>query len=246
MVDPYQESLDDPNMAFEDRWALIQELDSTNRRLGIYTRFVAEFDRWLDSLETEKGTPLSVLDVGSGSGGLCRSLYEYSRSKGREFDFHLYDSQADVLEESRKLFSPRARVTTHVAPESHLQAYRDQSFDVVISLQVVHHIQPLSAAVSALEQMLRVAGKGVFIVDLYNKPLAITGTKVLSHLLGYSKGLASDGVKSLMRAHSPDELMKELQKTPCAQAQELSLHKYKIYPFWRLESRRTRPSTADL
>lgn len=235
--DPYQEMLDDPGLPFDVRWPLVEEIDRTNRRFGIYSRFLADWSGWVRG-EALEGA--SVLEVGSGSGGLSCEMRDWGRARGVTLDMHLYDAQEDVLRESLKRFEGGDLPRTHVATGEHLAAFPDRTFDFVISLHVIHHIQPFDVAVDALVEMLRIARRGVFVIDLENKPGAVPFTRVWNRLTGVSRALSSDGVKSIRRAHDPRRLRDALCDEPGTGDYRVELKRYPIVPYWRLQARRLR------
>ena len=236
--DPYQEMLDDPGLPFEQRWALISEIDRTNGRFGIYRTFIADWNAWLDTQSATEQGRLSVFEVGSGSGGLSREIGHWGRQRGLGLDLHLYDAQADVLAASLEQFTDNAKPKVHVATDAHLEVFPDKAFDYVISLHVMHHIRPFSMAVSAMEQMLRIARRGVFIIDFENKPWAVSFARIWNRLSGVSPTLSSDGIKSLKRAYAPGDVMRALSESEVARDFRLEMKRYPFVPYWRLRATR--------
>jgi len=234
--DPYQEMLDDPGLPFDLRWALVSEIDSTNRRFGIYRRFIDSWDALVGRPDEQT---LSVFEVGSGSGGLSREIARWARGRQLALDLHLYDAQEDVLRASLEKFDPAAPPQIHVATPEHLAVYPDDAFDYVISLHVLHHIQPFATAVSAVEQMLRVARRGVLIIDLENKPGAIPFARIWNRVTGVSSALSADGIKSLRRAHDPRQLLNALRGgAERREGLRLELKRYFLAPYWRLQAKK--------
>lgn len=230
--DPYQEKLDDPNLPFDLRWSLIKEIDGTNRRFGIYRRFIKDWSSWAMEC-TGKQKTISILEVGSGSGGLSLEIRKWAQKQGLNPSTHLYDAQEDILDESVKIFGTD-RPTTHVATQEHLKVYPDQAFDFVISLHVIHHIQPVDIAISALEEMLRITKLGIFVVDLENKFLAVPFAKAWNSITGVSPQLSEDGIKSLKRSHSPRALETGLLRSDYSNAFNIELKRDFFIPYWRL------------
>lgn len=234
--DPHRETLDDPSLPFDFRWRLIQEIDSTNRRFGIYRSFLRQWASFFES--AEPGRAYSVFEVGSGSGGLSRELLAWSHRQGHRADVHLYDSQADVLEESVRQFDGEDRPTVHVATADYLKVFPDKAYDYVVSLHVLHHIRPLASAVEALEQMHRIARRGVLVMDFENKPWAVPFARVWNRFGGVSPELSQDGIKSLQRAYEPRHLLRTLNAGVALQDFEVTLQRLFFVPYWFLRSTR--------
>lgn len=210
-LDPYQEYLDDSSRPFEKRWGLISELDRVNRVLP-YRIFIKKWDRWFQ--KNYKGiAKISILEIGSGSGGLSEELLKWGRANNIQIDLHLYDSQEDILIESQKRFA-EPKPALHVATDQHLKVYDEKKFDFVVSFQVLHHIRPLTIASDALLQMHRIARLGVFVADLEQRPFNVMVTRIYTFFLSVSDDLRHDGVNSVRRAYESKDLLTEIQKDP--------------------------------
>lgn len=234
--DPYRETLDDPSLPFDFRWRLIQEIDSTNGRFGIYRSFLRQWAALLESAETDRS--YSVFEVGSGSGGLSRELLAWSRRQGHEADIHLYDSQADVLEQSTRQFDGENPPTIHIASDDYLKVFPDKAFDYVVSLHVLHHIRPAGSAVEAMAHMHRIARRGVLVMDFEKKPWAVPFARVWNRLRGVSPDLSQDGIKSLQRAYEPRHLLRALDSGSALQDFDVTLRRLFFVPYWFLRSTR--------
>lgn len=236
--DPYRETLDDPSLPFSFRWGLIREIDATNRRFGVYRTFLREWSSFFQATDPASDGVFSVLEVGSGSGGLSRELLSWARQHGHHPDLHLYDSQADVLEESARQFDRENQPVTHIATEDYLKAFPDNAFDYVISLHVLHHIRPFESAVEALEQMHRIARRGVLVMDFENKPWAVPFARVWNRWGGVSPELSRDGIKSLQRAYEPRQLLRTVNSSAIRRSYEVKLRRLFFVPYWLLRSTR--------
>jgi len=231
--DPYQETLDDPNLPFSVRWPLIEEINSTNHRFGIYKTFLKDWNGWaLNALAGQK--KFSVLEVGSGSGGLSLEIQKWAMKNNLQADINLYDSQADVLEESLKKFDIN-KPKVHIATDKHLKVYPDNAFDFIISLHVIHHIQPIDVAASAIEEMLRVSKFGIFIIDLENKFLSVPFARFWNKITGVSSELSEDGIKSILRSYNPTSLISSLRPNTI-QEYEITTKRFFFVPYWRISS----------
>lgn len=209
--DPFREILDDPNVSFDRRADLLMKLDYLNTKFGIYRNFLHSFENnFIDLIGT--GKKIRILEVGSGIAGLSRELYLWAKRSNIEVTIYLFDSQADILNLSQSFLSQNGISSEIIiASEKQLEVFNDNEFDFVISLHVIHHIRPISNAVEAINQMLRVAKKGVQINDFHRKPGSVALFKLWNQFFGISKDLSEDGVKSMQRAYDPMELSTMIQ-----------------------------------
>jgi len=63
--DPYQEKLDDPDLPFDFRWSLIDEIDQSNHRFRIYKKFIKGFEKWAFG-QIDRKQPVSILEESMG------------------------------------------------------------------------------------------------------------------------------------------------------------------------------------
>ncbi len=229
-IDPFLESIDDPNLPFEKRWQLTSELDQINHKFGVYKEFLSKWKKLIKKAKPNKR--FSVLEVGSGSGGLSLEIQKWCFKKGYIVDIHLYDSQLDILEKSSSRLSNGVQI--HLATNSHLNIFKDQEFDFVISLNVIHHIQPISAAVDGISEMFRIARFGILSMDLMNTPIAIPVAHIYQKIFGISKELGEDGIKSIKRSHSFIQLRKEISDLPSLTNFDYQMKKFILAPYWTL------------
>lgn len=232
-MDPYQEKLDDPDLPFSERWDLISELDHSNYKLGIYHRFLKN---WKKNISKADCIGAEILEIGSGSGGLTRELQKYSAEQSLDMKFHLYESQHDVLQKSLERFPADNKPQIHIATEQHLKVYPDKCFDFVVSLHVIHHIQPFSQAIDALTQMLRISRKGIFIMDLQNKWGWLFLFKLLRIFFMNSKDLNEDGRKSLLRSYRLKNIISEISDPAKSHGFILKAKNHTFLPYWSLSA----------
>lgn len=235
-IDPFMEILDDPNVSIERRLGIIKKLDLINMQYGIYKDFIKNFSQILFEKKNSR-EPASILEVGSGMAGLSREIFKWGNSTQRSFSLHLYDSQQDILDKSQlHLKNLGIDSVAHLATEDHLKIFPDNAFDYVVSLHVIHHIQPIENAVAAINQMLRVSKKGVYLMDFHRKFGSVTLFKIWNTLFGICEDLSSDGIKSMKRAHDPVVLLQNLEKLSYFNKFNVKMKTDLIKPYWGLEA----------
>ncbi|MCK6597502.1 MAG: class I SAM-dependent methyltransferase [Bdellovibrionaceae bacterium] len=229
------EVLDDPSLPLLRRLEVIMALDKVNKQYGVYQSFIKGFERFFNKkyISSEK---VSLFEVGSGLGGLSREIEFWGRKRGVSFDLNLYDTQEDVLQVAEELLASQGvNVAKHIASGNYLQDYADNSFDYVISLHVIHHIRPVNEAAKALKEMMRIAKKGVYVVDFHKKWGSVTLFKVWNSLFGINQDLSEDGIKSMQRAYSPEELERLIHNEDPSLANQLHFKSHFLKPYWEFE-----------
>lgn len=101
-----------------------------------------------------KGDGGTLLDVGCGSARIAPML--------RGYEYWGVDGSEELLALARERVSPQGAVKTHDLAEP--LPFEDDEFDVVISMNVLRHMDSYEAVVA---EMARVAKRSVYIVDLF-------------------------------------------------------------------------------
>lgn len=205
-----QEILDLDSISLEQRKLLLLELDETNVRRGVYKNFIKEFKAlMLDGLLLQHGASrkFRLLEIGSGNGGLAREILEMARGT-IDIEYHMMDMNIDVLKWAQDRLRKNGHdVVIHPSTEVHLAQFKDEEFDIVISLHVLHHIHPLASLGAMFWQIQRMCALGFFMVDFerrYGNVLIGTLDNSFHRVIPSQR---TDGIKSLRRAYSKDEIM---------------------------------------
>lgn len=148
-------------------------------------------------------TPVTLLDVGTGLGDLPAAAVRWGQRHGRLITpLGLERSHvAAALAASRG-------VPTTVA-DAGMPPFRDGAVDVVLLSQVAHHFAPRSI-VQLVRTCDRIARIGVVIADLRRSPFAAAGFWFGAHALGFDRVTRTDGITSVRRGFTPDELRRIL------------------------------------
>ena len=114
------------------------------------------------------------------------------------------DPNPDVLLVARRATENEPRVEV-VEGDVRRLPFGDGEFDVAHCSLLVHHLEP-DEAVSALRELARVARLGVVVNDLRRGLLPMAATWVTVTALGRSRVTRQDGMTSVQRAYTLDEL----------------------------------------
>lgn len=234
LKDPFQEILDDPSVPFDVRWRIIKEIDQSNNVYLIFILFMKNWNLFLSKILTDKSTAYKILEIGPGSGTLGLKILDWAKKRKIVFQYNLFDSQEEVLNACANGYVNYPTTQKLKASENYLKDYADNSFDVTLSLHVLHHIQPKEIALDALEQMLRVSRKAVVVMDFEKTQKFLFRFYLLNFILRFSKELNEDGLKSMQRAYSLKELSPHLNYLCAKYGFELKIKKFLIHPYWFL------------
>jgi ubiquinone/menaquinone biosynthesis C-methylase UbiE len=149
--------------------------------------------------------PLSILDIGSGAGDLCRAMVDRCRTRGRpvrlcSLDLHP-EIQSFARERSRRHY-PEIR---YVRGDATQLPIRDASVDLVCCTLALHHFAEPDA-VRVLSEMRRVARGQVFVSDLERSRAAYVAVWFATRFTT-NEMTRRDGPTSVARAFTGRELL---------------------------------------
>lgn len=140
--------------------------------------------------------PVSVLDVGAGSGELLRKLAKCA------FGRQIFLAGVEINREAT--LSIRSETIFAIQADALHLPFADESFDFVFCSLFLHHLGD-DAAISLLKEMSRVARERIYVIDLKRDPTAYYLYRVLGRLL-LQRFTLEDGALSILRSFKPDEL----------------------------------------
>ena len=142
-----------------------------------------------------------MLDVGTGMGDIPAAAKTVAHEIGLDLWTIGFDLSLPLVTENRESNDVVARGDALRLP------FRDNSVDVVMASQMLHHFQ-FDDAVIVVREMSRVARKRAIISDLRRSVFAAAGIWAASFPLGFHPVSRHDGVVSVMRGFLPRELTK--------------------------------------
>jgi predicted nicotinamide N-methyase len=150
-----------------------------------------------------RGTELTLLDLGTGSGDLPTLASRWAGRRG----WRLRPIGLEQHRTAARLAGERG-VPTFLAAVPEIPA-RSGGVDIVLASQLLHHLSP-AAIVTLCREASRVARRGVVVADLRRSSLALAGFWVGSRLLGFDRVTRADGFTSVRRGFTREVLSAQL------------------------------------
>lgn len=199
-----RELMDDPNCD-------LAQLRATLRRFGIVNQLVAGwgavYRQTLRPTLAQLGRPARILDLGCGGGDLIASLSHLAQRDGFAVDWLGIDPEPTaiaVAQAREKLHGVHYRL----AESSQLLA-EGESFDVVVSNHVLHHLDSRALSIFAAHSLALSSGI-VLHSDIERGRLAYALYNIGITPLAPGTFLRTDGLRSIRRSYRADELASAL------------------------------------
>jgi len=157
----------------------------------------------------------TLLDVGTGLGDIPCRAREEARRNGVELTTIGLDAAAELAEASK------CSVDFSVCADARRLPFADNSVDIVMCSQVLHHFAGVDG-LRLLREMNRVARVRVIVSDIRRSWIAAAGLWLLSFPLRFHAVSRHDGVVSVMRGFTPEELVDTVRD---AVAQKAVVHR---------------------
>ena len=190
------EFLDEPGVDPQTIRRSMQDVALSNSLFGGTRAVLAELR---EVLVTAGSRPLTLLDVGTGTGDIPECARAAAQRRGVSL-------QAFAVEASEPLASAAsARGLPTACADARKLPLRDQSVDIVICSQLLHHFE-LDEGMLLVREMNRVARRLVIVGDLRRSWMAAGGIWLASWVLRFHPVSRHDGVVSVLRGFTPGEL----------------------------------------
>lgn len=204
----------------------LRDVTVANRLFGGMRAVVTELDSELRALRASDVAYATLLDVGTGLGDIPRRARQVAAERGLRLDLLGIDSSAAL-----------ARATCGgdlpcVCGDARKLPFPDASVDFVLCSQLLHHFEG-DDAVRVLRELDRVARRMVIIGELRRSWAAATGIWLASFVLAFHPVSRHDGVVSVMRGFTGDELSALVHRAVGAQPEVRKHLGYRITARWR-------------
>jgi 2-polyprenyl-3-methyl-5-hydroxy-6-metoxy-1,4-benzoquinol methylase len=155
--------------------------------------------RWLKkAIRADKSRqPVSILDIGSGGGGMLRKIWKWTQRHGRQTRLTGVDLNPWSKQSAMSATPPDARIQYETSDIFSFDP--DRYADFIISSLFTHHLTD-KEVVKFLQWMDGHAMRGWFINDLHRHPLPFFIIRYATRLLGFGLIVQNDGPISVARA----------------------------------------------
>ncbi len=196
------EILDDPGIDDRVRSRSLADVARANTMFGGSRAVQSELE---SALEDTSAHSLSLLDVGTGIGDIPARVKETWRARGRAITAFGIDLSPSLLRDAR------AGGIVPICADALALPIASKSVDIVICSQTLHHFEA-GDAIAVLRELDRVARVRVIVSDIRRSWLAAAGIWLASYPLGFHPVSRHDGVVSVLRGFTPDELSQLVQR----------------------------------
>ncbi|MDP2308755.1 MAG: class I SAM-dependent methyltransferase [Pseudomonadota bacterium] len=197
-----EEILDQEGLSRRGR-TILQDLDRWNRVSGWYDAHTRRIRRHWEALG--RPSPLRVLDIGTGSGGLLAALADTDLP----CELVGVDRSPAFAAMAAQRLGPRAVVLEADATEL---PFGDQTFHLATSTLMMHHL-PHGVRHSLVREVARVA-RSAYFFDLEVTLYGVVGFACLAPLVGLGRDAVHDGMLSVRRGSTLSEMRALMKPLP--------------------------------
>ena len=201
------EMMDADDIGFEDFQNCLRGLEIVNICALAYRPTIHWLKKALKGVNSRQ--LISILDVGSGGGGMLRKISKWAQRRGREV--HLTGIDLNPWsKKSAESFTPRDMpIQYETCDIFSLDPARRADF--IISSIFTHHLSD-SEVVKFLQWMDRHATRGWFINDLHRHPLPFYFVRYAMQIIRAGPLVANDGPISVARAFTAADWRRPIAK----------------------------------
>jgi len=215
------EILDSPDI---DPAIVTRSLADVARANALFGGVSSAIDEIKDVLQEMKSSG-TLLDVGTGLGDIPRRARDIARKNGVELTTIGLDAVCELA------MASRTAVSFAVCGDALRLPFADNSIDIVMCSQVLHHFSGLDA-VKLLREMNRVARLRVIVSDLRRSWIAAAGLWLVSFPLRFHAVSRHDGVVSVMRGFTPSELVDTVHEAVARKPRARRRRGFRITTSW--------------
>lgn len=232
-----EEFLESASLSMEERVDLVHRLNDVNRKSGYHTAFLMELEKLVKKAYPagKPQTPVRILDIGVGGGELLERIHQWAQKKNIQVELWGIDvDPAFLAKTGEKLSEKKIPAKLILGSGQNLKPLENESIDIAVSSYVVHHVRDLRTLASFFEEIRRVSKAGWLIVDMERRFWGPPFAWFSGYLFGATRALVWDGVKSIRRAYTAEEINRVLRNclAPGAWKGEMQCEPHPVFPYW--------------
>jgi ubiquinone/menaquinone biosynthesis C-methylase UbiE len=177
------------------------EIERINRYLGGFHSLT----RYLFPLIENSNPPITVMDIGTGSGGLLEIIQSWSDLQHKDVRTLGVDISPRNLDVAKSRLLDHDRHALFLMDGSQ-PSLRMNSIDFVVSCLVLHHFSSLKL-VGFLRSAYRVSRHGLVMSDLIRGQIPLWAYRLVGPAFARHPFTFHDGLLSIRRAYKPAELL---------------------------------------
>ncbi|MEX1011610.1 MAG: methyltransferase domain-containing protein [Balneolaceae bacterium] len=194
-----EEQMDDPDCHPDKLRRTYRQFSILNRAI---TRWRSIFDSSIVPM-ARRDQPLRILDIGCGGGDLIRTLAKWCRREGIDAELMGIDPEPRAIAYAQSRPIPdTARFRQAWAQEL---ISDEPPFDLVFSNHLLHHLTP-QELLNLCQTSSRLAKQLVLFNDIRRSDIGMAAFALTAPLLFHRSFIARDGITSIRRSYTPDEL----------------------------------------
>lgn len=191
------ELLDLGDGTVQDARQSLRDLEHINRYLGGVAALTAHL---YPRLRRER-TPITLVDIGTGSAETPRVICAWAAARGLDVRAYALDFSARNLD-----FAHRSERVRLIQGDGLNLPFAADRVDYFVSSLFMHHLPP-DNVIAFLRDTYRLARRGIVMSDLVRGRLALIGFKLAQPIFARSYITRYDGEVSVRRAYTPLEML---------------------------------------
>ena len=179
----------------------LDKLDNINKCLGGNQVTVNGIKKIIKTYPKEK--PISILDLGCGSGDMLRQVAAFGLKNGYTFKLIGIDANAEAIKYAKELSADYKQIS-FLELDIFSDEFKELEYDVVLTTLFLHHFKE-DQLVELLKQVLDKSSVGIVVNDLHRHSLAYYLFKLLG-LVIKNDMVKQDGLTSILRGFKRSDL----------------------------------------
>ena len=196
--------MDDPDCDLEMLHATYRQFETVNKLIGGWKRI---YKTHMRPALIEADGNASILDIGCGGGDILRLLNGFCRDDNLDVQFTGIEPDTRAIEFINKQSWPDHFTFLNSSSDELVQ--QNQSFTVVISNHLIHHLSPLELN-GVCRDAEFLANKRVIFSDIERSFIGYFCFRTIAPLLFKNSFIVADGLRSIRRSYQKNELSPHL------------------------------------